>query len=682
MSNDSTQGTWIALETVARSTDVEAIHSPDLPFSKQSQFDIILRRQRGRVPGGGGLKRTPATTSRFLNVSSDFELAGWGSLVNLQLTKEDHAVGEERLHCVRSAMVLGQFTGTALPGNAVLGSVFYSLPAVVAVCGVYSPISLFMATLTPFLWRPIMVELASALPIKGAPYSYILNASRKSMALLGAAVLLLDFASTSVVSAATASSYIAAEVTMPFPDFVAAGLVLLMFALVSLSGLKDSARVAFVVMLFHLATMLALSVASSIHWVKIGPAQLQRNWADGQPPSGAAIARQLFDGFCLGMLGLTGIECSPSYIGRIKPGRFPRVLRNLHLPAILLNTLMITFVLAVVPLETVLHGANVLSLLAQSSAGSWLRKWIVVDAAIVLCGGVLTGILSACELFERLAHDRVVPQVFLNLLPLSGAPYVSVLIITAVNLLLYATAGASLPILSRLYSLVWLTVMALFPLALLLLRFNRGRIRRQRNTPLAIILLAMVIVSVVFAGNVAVDPSTVGYFAAYLLGVLLVFAVAQSLVCVLRVVYWTYDQYPVLHRFSLSRMWGRVLVAIVARLKQQPVCVLVKTDEINQLLSMLLYVRENEVTSCVKVVHFSDDEKGIPLELEANAKILDEALPEVTIDLIVVHGAFSPANVVALGHRLAIPPSLMFMSCPGPEFKHPIEELGARIISL
>ncbi|KAJ6545318.1 hypothetical protein B0H19DRAFT_1266776 [Mycena capillaripes] len=130
------------------------------------------------------------------------------------------------------------------------------------------------------------------------------------------------------------------------------------------------------------------------------------------------------------MLGLTGIECTPSYIGRIKPGRLPLVLRNLHLPAIVLNTLMITLVLAIVPLERVLGGANVLSVLAEMSAGPWLRKWIVLDAVVVLCGGVLAGIagiLSACELFEQLAHDRIVPQIFLAALPLSGAPHISVL---------------------------------------------------------------------------------------------------------------------------------------------------------------------------------------------------------------------------------------------------------------
>ncbi|KAJ7431786.1 hypothetical protein FB451DRAFT_1066353 [Mycena latifolia] len=107
---------------------------------------------------------------------------------------------------------------------------------------------------------------------------------------------------------------------------------------------------------------------------------------------------------------------------------------------------------------------------------------------------------------------------------------------------------------------------------------------------------------------------------------------------------------------------------------------------------MLLYVRENEETSCVKIVHFSDAEAGIPSELEANAKsassaflsvcLLDEAFPEITIDLIVVQGAFAPPQVVALAHRLRIPPALMLMSCPGPRFPHPVAEFGTRIIAL
>ena len=69
---------------------------------------------------------------------------------------------------------------------------------------------------------------------------------------------------------------------------------------------------------------------------------------------------------------------------------------------------------------------------------------------------------------------------------------------------------------------------------------------------------------------------------------------------------------------------------------------------------MILYVRQNEETSCLKIVHFHDDKQkdGPPSELEANAKsqyslnlllacsdlifppVLDEAFPEITIDLV------------------------------------------------
>ena len=41
---------------------------------------------------------------------------------------------------------------------------------------------------------------------------------------------------------------------------------------------------------------------------------------------------------------------------------------------------------------------------------------------------------------------------------------------------------------------------------------------------------------------------------------------------------------------------------------------------------MILYVRKNEEASCVKMVHFVDDEKGIPSELEANAKSMNPSL--------------------------------------------------------
>lgn len=81
--------------------------------------------------------------------------------------------------------------------------------------------------------------------------AYRLNGSTKAVALVGAALLLLDFAATAVVSAATASSYLAGEVALSFPPYIGALLVFVLFAAVSLVGLRESARVASGVLAFH-----------------------------------------------------------------------------------------------------------------------------------------------------------------------------------------------------------------------------------------------------------------------------------------------------------------------------------------------------------------------------------------------------------------------------------------------
>ena len=64
-------------------------------------------------------------------------------------------------------------------------------------------------------------------------------------------------------------------------------------------------------------------------------------------------------------------------------------------------------------------------------------------------------------------------------------------------------------------------------------------------------------------------------------------------------------------------------------------------------------MKQNEETSCLKIVHFYEEEEGIPSELEANWRstwpptssvifnsdqttlaVLDEAFPEITVDLV------------------------------------------------
>jgi hypothetical protein len=139
--------------------------------------------------------------------------------------------------------------------------------------------------------------------------------------------------------------------------------------------------------------------------------------------------------------------------------------------------------------------------------------------------------------------------------------------------------------------------MTLFPLSLLLLKYNRGRLKRGRQTALFTIFFAFVIIVVAVAGNIAVNPKTFGYdlfryaefagqltwllryFSAYFIGITFIFFMTQNKTTILRLLYWTYDQYPLLHRWKKTGQWGSSLVGAIRHLKTQTVCVLVDCDE-------------------------------------------------------------------------------------------------------
>ncbi|KXN88408.1 hypothetical protein AN958_07314, partial [Leucoagaricus sp. SymC.cos] len=346
---------------------------------------------------------------------------------------------------------------------------------------------------------------------------------------------------------------------------------------ISLTGMRDSARVVLVVLSIHIVTMCTLIISAAVHWGYIGDAQLEENWAAGGI-SPSQILKQVYYGFCLGMLGfecIYALSFPNTYSILLTCWQFPHVLRNLHLPAIVLNSVKMLLVLAIVLLD-------VLECFKSQGAKPFLtllRIWIVIEAVVVLCGGVLTCILVVCELFGQPAADTAIPTVFLRELPVTGAPFAFIITFAAFCGLLYVSAAGRLDVVSQ-----------------MLLKYNRGRSRRDRRTALLTTFFAFIIicvaVAVAVAGNIVVYPRT------------------------------------------------------------------------------------------FRIVHFFDEEKGAPSELEANTRILDETFPGLIVDLILVPGQFKPKAVAALSHKLDIPTSLTFMTCPGSGFTHSIAELETGIISL
>ena len=52
-----------------------------------------------------------------------------------------------------------------------------------------------------------------------------------------------------------------------------------------------------------------------------------------------------------------------------------------------------------------------LALMGKKAAGSWLELWVIIDAAMVLTGAVLTAFVGYTGVTTRMAMDRLMPEV-------------------------------------------------------------------------------------------------------------------------------------------------------------------------------------------------------------------------------------------------------------------------------
>jgi amino acid transporter len=206
--------------------------------------------------------------------------------------------------------------------------------------------------------------------------------------------------------------------------------------------------------------MAILMVFSAVSWAHMGSATLKANW-ELRPTSAQSLLRDVFNGACIGFLGVSGFECTPAYIEMIDIKKYPSVINSLIYSVILLNAPLMLLVCANLPLSEIRHGANILSLLAELVAGRWLRILLVVDAMLVLCGTIVTGIFTACSLLKTLAQDGVLPQYFLLEMPFTGQLFVPPAFFLFSCILLYVTSAFQLSILSSVFSVTVLTVLLL-----------------------------------------------------------------------------------------------------------------------------------------------------------------------------------------------------------------------------
>jgi len=226
--------------------------------------------------------------------------------------------------------------------------------------------------------------------------------------------------------------------------------------------------------------------------------------------------------------------------------------------------------------------------------------------------------------------------------------------------------------------------MSLFALGNMILKYKRSRLPRaiRAKWPVAIISFFGVVMGLFL--TIALDVATLQYFFLYYGITLLVIGIMFLRIRIIKFI--IYAVHGVLSpRFGDTPFYHRILEKLrraADNINKQAFVFFSSTGDLAHLNKAILYVRDNEQTQILKIVHVYEDESKIPVNIEENVKILDKCYPKMRIDFVGVKGSFTPEIIDYVSKTLAVPKNLMFIACPGKGFPHNIATLGGvRVIT-
>lgn len=594
-----------------------------------------------------------------------FTFAGWGEATRIR------DLGPAREAPPPAHDRLGTWRATALCGNDITSSVLYVSALCAAQAGALAPVVLLLVSGVLYLFRSVYAEVGSALPMNGGSYTLLLNTTSKRLAAIAACLTLLSYVATAVISAAEAAHY-AGYLVEGLPAAPATLLLLAAFAALTLWGIGESAAVALGIFLLHL-TVLAVLIVAGIFTVVRDPTLFITNM---QLPTPHGFLRALFFGFAAAMLGISGFESSSNFIEEQRPGVFPETLRNMWRAVTVANPLISVLSLGLLPLAAIQAvPADLLSQMGERSAGRWLGTLVSIDAVLVLSGAVLTSYVGVTGLARRMSLDQVLPQFLLRVNRTRNTNHWIILGFLAVCASIQVATGGRIELLAGVYALSFLSVMTLFAIGNLLLKLERPEMARDHRASVSGVIIAMIATLLALIGNMLLDPRNIQVFVFY-------FGTTATLVLLM---FWrTKLLRGILHLGQrvaglATRINDGLRVRVegqLDRIRNRGVVYFAKYDAVDVLNRAALYVRRNEQTARLTVVHVHPPGTEPPEALAEQLRLIDRLYPALRIDFVSVEGTFGPELIASLAERLDVPRNAMFIGSPSHDFPHRIEALG------
>jgi len=589
---------------------------------------------------------------------------------------------------------LGEFASTSVAGNDILSSSLYVSGIAILFAGVYAPLIFLVIALVLWLYKHVYTEVVEALPLNGGAYNCLLNATSKTVASVAGVMTILSYVATSVISAKTAAEYLH-TVVLSLPVLAVTAGIIIFFAGLVIAGVKDSAKVAMGIFIFHLLTLtffvlLGLIMLFTQGWgflgqnftVTIASFQASASFsslASSGFPVGAG--KMLFLAFAASLLGVSGFESSANFVEEQEKGVFRKTLRNMLIGVMIFNPLIALVVLRSMPLDQIALSKDfILADVARGLGGLPFQYMLVADAFLVLAGAVLTSFIGASGLMYRMTLDHCLPSSILLPKLRSRNANVSRIVI-AFSLLclsiLLITQGNLLS-LAGVYTISFLGVMTLFAIGNLVLRMTRPDLKRTYQGPVLYVVLAMLTTIAGIIGNMFIDPKNVVFFAFYFF---------PAVAVVLMMIYRDYIFEGILSAAKPTPLLYKMLYPLFEHIIKPKIILFAHSPE--KLYSALEYIRKNEtsrnivIVYCVEKgdhVHRHDYEETFSeyLRIFAEAKVF----PHFKMDYLVEKElSFGPDAIRKYASRFKISLNSVFVGSIHQSHDFSFEELGGvRII--
>jgi amino acid transporter len=572
----------------------------------------------------------------------------------------------------KNTVKLSELAATAISGNDISSSCLYVSALAIMYSGQYAWIALLMVGVVLFLFRKIYGEVVGALPLNGGAYNALLNTTSKSIASLAAALTLLSYMATAVISASEAIHYAHVMISV-LPIIISTICLLGIFMLLNIIGIGESSKVAIFIFIFHLLSLILLSGFTLFYLFEHGFGTFLAN--NSMAVKEGSIAMALFFGFSAAMLGISGFESSANFVEEQKKGVFPKTLRNMWIVVTIFNPLMAFLALAVLPMSGIESNQEaLLSHMGNIAGGSWLSSLISVDAALVLSGAVLTSFVGVSGLVERMTLDRVLPPFLLKKNKRGSSYRISIAFFLLCVSILMITQG-KLSAVAGVYTIAFLSVMVLFGIGNILLKLRRRNLPRPEKSSWLALFVAISSVIAAIIGNAILNPPYLGVFFEYFLPTILLITIMlnrtvllKSLLSLIR-----YFLTPISNFLRYSNI---MIKRMIHRINSQEYVYFTKNDDIASLNKVMLYITKNEHTRKLKIVSVFDDKSKPTKQFLADIDALDREYPNIKITYVREQGTFGPDLIQNLSEKWNVPVNFMFIASPGDRFPYRIEELG------